>query len=46
MVLAGLGLIELVFAAYGGRCRATLLALAGQYAAPGPAVAHDAPRYA
>ena len=39
MVLAGLGLIELVFAAYGGRCRATLLAVDGQYVAAGTAVA-------
>ena len=39
MVLAGLGLIELVFAAYGGRCRATLLAADGQHVPAGMAVA-------
>jgi nicotinate-nucleotide pyrophosphorylase (carboxylating) len=39
MVLAGLGLIELVFAAYGGRCRATLLAVDGQHVTAGTAVA-------
>ena len=39
MVLAGLGLLEVVFAAYGGRCRATLLVADGQHVTPGTAVA-------
>lgn len=39
LVLAGLGLLDVVFAAYGGRCRATLLAADGQSVAAGAAVA-------
>jgi nicotinate-nucleotide pyrophosphorylase (carboxylating) len=39
MVLAGLGLLEIVFAAYGGRCRATLLVADGQHVPAGTAVA-------
>lgn len=39
MVLAGLGLLEIVFAAYGGRCRATLLVADGQHVTAGTAVA-------
>jgi nicotinate-nucleotide pyrophosphorylase (carboxylating) len=39
MVLAGLGLLAVVFAAYGGRCRATLLVADGQHVPPGTAVA-------
>ena len=39
MVLAGLGLLEIVFAAYGGRCRATLLVTDGQHVPAGTAVA-------
>jgi nicotinate-nucleotide pyrophosphorylase (carboxylating) len=39
LVLAGLGLIDVVFAAYGGRCRATLLAADGQHVPAGTAVA-------
>jgi nicotinate-nucleotide pyrophosphorylase (carboxylating) len=39
MVLAGLGLLAVVFAAYGGRCRATLLVADGQHVTPGTAVA-------
>jgi nicotinate-nucleotide pyrophosphorylase (carboxylating) len=39
MVLAGLGLLEVVFAAYGGRCRATLLVADGQHVPAGTAVA-------
>jgi nicotinate-nucleotide pyrophosphorylase (carboxylating) len=39
MVLAGLGLSEVVFAAYGGRCRATLLVADGQHVPAGTAVA-------
>ncbi|MFZ9978622.1 MAG: carboxylating nicotinate-nucleotide diphosphorylase [Opitutales bacterium] len=39
LVLAGLGLLDVVFAAYGGRCRATLLAVDGQHVAAGTAVA-------
>ena len=38
-VLAGLGLLEVVFAAYGGRCRATPLAADGQHVPAGTAVA-------
>ena len=39
MVLAGLGLLDVVFAAYGGRCRATLLAADGQHVPAGAVVA-------
>ena len=39
MVLAGLGLLDVVFAAYGGRCRATLLVADGQHVPAGMAVA-------
>ncbi len=39
MVLAGLGLLEVVFAAYGGRCRATLPVADGQHVPAGTAVA-------
>lgn len=39
MVLAGLGMIEVVFAAYGGRCRAKPLAADGQSVPAGAAVA-------
>jgi nicotinate-nucleotide pyrophosphorylase (carboxylating) len=39
MVLAGLGLLDVVFAAYGGRCRATLLVADGQHVPAGTAVA-------
>ena len=39
LVLAGLGLLEVVFAAYGGRCRATPLAADGQHVPAGTAVA-------
>jgi len=39
MVLAGLGLLDVVFAAYGGRCRATLLAADGQHVQAGAPVA-------
>ena len=39
MVLAGLGLLDVVFAAYGGRCHAKPLAYDGQYVPAGTAVA-------
>ena len=39
LVLAGLGLLEVVFAAYGGRCRATPLVADGQHVPAGTAVA-------
>jgi nicotinate-nucleotide pyrophosphorylase (carboxylating) len=39
MVLAGLGLLEVVFAAYGGRCHAKPLAYDGQFVPAGTAVA-------
>ncbi|MBM3867329.1 MAG: carboxylating nicotinate-nucleotide diphosphorylase [Verrucomicrobia bacterium] len=39
MVLAGLGLLDVVFAAYGGRCRATLLVADGAEVPAGTAVA-------
>ena len=39
MVLAGLGLLEVVCAAYGGRCRATLLVADGQHVPAGTVVA-------
>lgn len=39
MVLAGLGLLDVVFAAYGGRCRAKPLAYDGQFVPAGTAVA-------
>ena len=39
MVLAGLGLLDVIFAAYGGRCRATLLSADGQQVPAGAAVA-------
>jgi nicotinate-nucleotide pyrophosphorylase (carboxylating) len=39
MVLAGLGLLDVVFAAYGGRCHAKPLAYDGQYVPAGSAVA-------
>ena len=39
LVLAGLGLLEVVFAAYGGRCRAQPLAYDGQLVPAGAAVA-------
>jgi nicotinate-nucleotide pyrophosphorylase (carboxylating) len=39
MVLAGLGLLEVVFAAYGGRCQAKPLAYDGQFVPAGTAVA-------
>ena len=39
LVLAGLGLLDVVFAAYGGRCRATLLVADGQHVPAGTAVA-------
>jgi nicotinate-nucleotide pyrophosphorylase (carboxylating) len=39
MVLAGLGLIDVVFAAYGGRCHAKPLAYDGQFVPAGTAVA-------
>jgi nicotinate-nucleotide pyrophosphorylase (carboxylating) len=39
LVLAGLGLLDVVFAAYGGRCRAKPLAYDGQFVPAGTAVA-------
>lgn len=39
MVLAGLGLLDVVFAAYGGRCHAKPLAYDGQFVPAGTAVA-------
>jgi len=39
MVLAGLGLLDVIFAAYGGRCRATLLSADGRQVPAGAAVA-------
>jgi nicotinate-nucleotide pyrophosphorylase (carboxylating) len=39
MVLAGLGLLDVAFAAYGGRCHAKPLAYDGQYVPAGTAVA-------
>lgn len=39
MVLAGLGLLDVVFAAYGGRCHAKPLAYDGQHVPAGTAVA-------
>ena len=39
MILAGLGLLDVVFAAYGGRCHAKPLAYDGQYVPAGTAVA-------
>ena len=39
MVLAGLGLVDVVFAAYGGRCHAKPLAYDGQFVPAGTAVA-------
>ena len=39
MTLAGLGLLDVVFAAYGGRCRAKPLAYDGQFVPAGTAVA-------
>ena len=39
MVLAGLGLLEVVFAAYGGRCHAKPLAYDGQFVPAGTVVA-------
>ncbi len=39
MVLAGLGLLDVVFAAYGGRCHARPLAFDGQFVPAGTAVA-------
>jgi len=39
MVLAGLGLLDVVFAAYGGRCQAKPLAYDGQFVPAGTAVA-------
>ena len=39
MVLAGLGLLDMVFAAYGGRCQAKPLAYDGQFVPAGTAVA-------
>ena len=39
LVVAGLGLLDVVFAAYGGRCRATLLVADGQHVPAGTAVA-------
>ena len=38
MVLAGLGLLDVVFAAYGGRCHAKPLAYDGQFVPAGTAV--------
>ena len=42
MVLAGLGLLDVVFAAYGGRCHAKPLAYDGQFVPAGTAVAEVA----
>ena len=39
MILAGLGLLDVVFAAYGGRCQAKPLAYDGQFVPAGAAVA-------
>ena len=39
LVIAGLGLLDVVFAAYGGRCRAKPLAYDGQFVPAGAAVA-------
>lgn len=39
LIVAGLGLLEVVFAAYGGRCRATLLVGDGRHVPAGTAVA-------
>mgnify|MGYP003350232598 CR=1 FL=1 len=41
LVLAGLGLLDVVFAAYGGRCRAKPLAYDGQFVPAGAAASNS-----